>query len=47
VPPAWSAGNRLALQEASHIETCSLLMRLSARAARRNAVIEITTFWFC
>lgn len=46
-PWVLSSGNRLARQKASHIKTCSPLMRLSARAARRTAVIEITTFWFC
>jgi hypothetical protein len=40
-------GNRLARQKVSHIKTCSSLMRLSARAARRTAVIEITAFSFC
>ena len=47
VPSAWFSGNRLARQKPSHIKTCSSLMRLSARVARRTAVIEITTFWFC
>jgi hypothetical protein len=30
VPSAWSCGNRLDRQKASHIKTCSSLMRLSA-----------------